>query len=677
MNALLSSLGQDALVFLLATVAIGPLSQKFKFSPILGFLFSGLMLKQLGLFQDNTEVEKLSEIGIQFLLFEMGLELSTDRLKALSNYAFKLGTAQLALCTAAFTALLLPVGASVGTRFLETFSGNPNSDQLLNIRSLDEAVVIGLALSLSSSAFVLQLLSEKGQFNSNYGSATLGVLLLQDIAVVPLLVALPLIESTSGGGTSWWVLVQSGLVSMLGLGLVVVAVKLGLEQLFRFISLGRSKGQGSDSFIALSILTVTGIALVTQQLGFSDTLGAFLSGVLLAETNFRPQLEEDIRPIKGLLLGLFFVTTGAQVNLDVLAQNWDVGIIMLLGLVAVKATVTAVAGRAAGLSPSEAVRTGFILAQGGEFAFVVLALAAQLKVLPEQLNQLLISVVISSMFLTPGLEVLGMRLGDVAEQLFGKNDGSVGGGGERGALGHDGGHQAGGSLSSGADNEGSALEVLPTSALEPVVVCGFGRGGQIVVSMLASPLYQSIDEADLSVGNLSSNFVVLDMDSRKVERARTMGFSAARGDFTQAGALTAAGVTRPAAAVVCVSRPRMASVEAVQALRSEFPSLPIYAQARDVAQCLELREAGATHVYTENSDASVRLGREVLTGIGVSGESVEFVSKAVRDGLEVRAREVREASEELGPQEARRLYKDMELDLYIYAQSSDPPRPGR
>jgi len=667
-DALLTSLGQDSLVFLLATVAIGPLSQKFKFSPILGFLFSGLALKQLGLFQDNTEVEKLSEIGIQFLLFEMGLELSTDRLKALSTYAFKLGTAQLALCTAVFTAFLLPVGSSTGTRILETFSGNPNSDILLNIRSIDEAVVIGLALSLSSSAFVLQLLSEKGQFNSNYGSATLGVLLLQDIAVVPLLVALPLIETTSSGGTSWSVLIQSGLVSMLGLGLVVAAVKLGLEQLFRFISLGRSKGQGSDSFIALSILTVTGVALVTKELGFSDTLGAFLSGVLLAETNFRPQLEEDIRPIKGLLLGLFFVTTGAQVNLNILAENWDIALVMLVGLVGVKALVTAAAGRLAGLSPSEAVRTGFILAQGGEFAFVVLTLASQLKVLPSELNQLLIAVVICSMFLTPGLEVLGVRIGELAEDYFG--DGPTSGG----AL-------EGGSPAEGEPGlHGAAalpLDHLPAPKLEPVVVCGFGRGGQIVVSMLASPLYQSFDESEMSAGEPSGNFVILDTDPAKVERAREMGFAAAQGDFTREGALAAAGAQRPAAAVVCVSRPRLASVEAVRALRQDFPSLPIYAQARDVAHCLELREAGATHVYTENSDASLRLGREVLTGIGVSGESVEFVSKAVRDGLEVRAKEVREATEEYGPQETKKLYQDMGLDMYIYAQSSDPPRPGR
>merc|ERR1719324_2254397 len=229
-----------------------------------------------------------------------------------------------------------------------------------------------------------------------------------------------------GSGISWSVLIKSGLVSFLGLGIVVLVVKLGLEQLFRFISLGRSKGQGSDSFVALSILTVTGVSLVTQKLGFSDTLGAFLSGVLLAETNFRSQLEEDIRPIKGLLLGLFFVTTGAQVNLDILTANWDVALLMLVGLVSVKSLVTAAAGRAAGLSPSGAVRTGFILAQGGEFAFVVLALASQLRVLPAELNQLLIAVVILSMFLTPGLEALGVRLGEVAEGYFG--DGPAPGG---------------------------------------------------------------------------------------------------------------------------------------------------------------------------------------------------------------------------------------------------------
>eukprot|EP00854_Cymbomonas_tetramitiformis_P016207 gene16207-19234_t len=187
------SLGNDVLVFLAATVFVVPVCKRFNLSPILGFLFSGVALDQLGAFRDELLLEQLSELGVLFLLFEMGLELSLDRLKALAKFAFVLGTLQVVITTGTFTAFELPVGNGLGSDFLEwAFHASP---ELVDIRSFDEAVVIGMALSLSSSAFVLQLLSEKGQMGSKFGAATLGILLLQDIAVVPMLVLLPLVSA--------------------------------------------------------------------------------------------------------------------------------------------------------------------------------------------------------------------------------------------------------------------------------------------------------------------------------------------------------------------------------------------------------------------------------------------------------------------------------------------------
>ena len=309
-------LGEDGLVFLAASVVIGPLSSAVKQSPVLGYLIAGFVLNQVGVFVDNVEVDKLSEVGVQFLLFEMGLELSSERLRALSKYTFGLGTLQLVLCGAAFTAFLLPVGNAVGTRLLEDIpTVAETSQQLINIRGIDEAVVIGMSLALSSSAFVLQILSEKKLLSTRLGSATLGILLLQDIAVVPLLVALPLIEQKSTAPVSE--LLSAGAVHLLGLGSAILAGKFFLARIFKVVK----ESQYSETFVALSLLTVTGMAAVTKALGVSDTLGAFVAGGLLAETSYREQIEENIKPVRGLLLGLFFMTTGTLVDTDLLVAK--------------------------------------------------------------------------------------------------------------------------------------------------------------------------------------------------------------------------------------------------------------------------------------------------------------------------------------------------------------------
>ncbi|GLT41908.1 hypothetical protein SLA2020_159370 [Shorea laevis] len=308
----INDLGLDTLTFLAVTVLIVPAFKIIRASPILGFFFAGIVLNQFGLIRNLTDVKVLSEWGILFLLFEMGLELSLDRLKALAKFAFGMGLTQVILSTIAFTAFELPPNGAIGTRILEfLFHSRPD---LVNIRSIDEALVIGAALSLSSSAFVLQLLAEKGELPTRFGSATLGILLLQDIAVVPLLVILPVLEGQNPIGESIWpMLAKESLKALGGLGLLSLGGKYILRRVFEFVAETRS----SEAFVALCLLTVAGTSLLTQQLGFSDTLGAFLAGAILAETNFRTQIEADIRPFKGLLLGLFFVTTGTSIDMQV------------------------------------------------------------------------------------------------------------------------------------------------------------------------------------------------------------------------------------------------------------------------------------------------------------------------------------------------------------------------
>jgi Kef-type K+ transport system membrane component KefB len=243
------------------------------------------------LITDIKDIDTLAELGVLFLLFEMGLELSIDRLKSLAKYAFGMGSLQMLISTIAFTLFALPLGNGIGTLFLERISDAP--DALVTIRSIDEAIVIGASLSLSSSAFVLQLLGERGEMQTRFGSATLGILLLQDIAVVPFLVLLPLIEGGQGvmipGSSPVSLLTVLGptvLKTLAGLGVLLLGGRFVLRRIFELVAESKS----SESFISLCLLTVIGASQLTSYLGFSDTMGAFIAGVLLSETSYRTQV---------------------------------------------------------------------------------------------------------------------------------------------------------------------------------------------------------------------------------------------------------------------------------------------------------------------------------------------------------------------------------------------------
>ncbi|KAF5937001.1 hypothetical protein HYC85_024507 [Camellia sinensis] len=364
----INDLGLDILTLLAVTVMVVPAFKIIKTSPILGFFFAGVVLNQFGLIRNLTDVKILSEWGILFLLFEMGLELSLARLKALAKFAFGMGLTQVVLSTLAFTAFELPPNGAIGTKILQfLFNSRPD---LVNIRSVDEAIVIGAALSLSSSAFVLQLLAEKGELPTRFGSATLGILLLQDIAVVPLLVILPVLESQNLGEESIWpMLAQESLKALGGLGLLSLGGKYLLRRIFEVVAEARS----SEAFVALCLLTVAGTSLLTQKLGFSDTL---------------------------------------------LFREWPNVLSLLGGLIVIKTLIITAIGPRVGLTIQESVRIGLLLSQGGEFGFVVFSLANGLGVLPLELNKLLIIVVVLSMALTPLLNEVGRKASDFIGENF-------------------------------------------------------------------------------------------------------------------------------------------------------------------------------------------------------------------------------------------------------------------
>lgn len=599
----INDLGLDTLTFLAVTVLVIPIFKSIKASPILGFFLSGVVLNHLGLIRNITDVKALSELGILFLLFEMGLELSLARLRALAKFAFGMGLAQVLLSTLAFTAFELPPNGAIGTKILEfLFHSRPD---LVNIRTIDEAVVIGAALSMSSSAFVLQLLSEKGELPTRFGSATLGILLFQDIAVVPLLVILPILESGNLEKESVWpVLAAESLKALGGLGALSLGGQIFIRRLFEIVADSRS----AEAFNALCLLTVTGTSLITQKLGFSDTLGAFLAGALLAETNFRTQIEAEIRPFKGLLLGLFFVTTGTSIDIQLLFREWPNVLTLLGGLIAIKTAIITAVGPRVGLSLSESMRIGLLLSQGGEFAFVVFSLANRLGVLPSDLNRLLIIVVVLSMSLTPFLNELGQKAAELIEAHF--------------------------------DTPQENIMEENFEVNEPVVIVGFGQMGQVLANFLSAPL------ASGAGGDSAGwRFVAFDLDPGRVKAARKVGFPVLYGDGSRPAVLQTAGISMPKAVMVMYTA-RQKAVQAVERLRLAFPGIPIYARAQDIGHLLELKAVGATDAILENTETSLQLGSVLLRGLGVLSDDVTFLTRIMRESMELRARVALEKKEE-------------------------------
>lgn len=604
----INDLGMDTLTFLAVTVIIVPAFKVIKASPILGFFFAGVVLNQFGLIRNITDVKILSEWGILFLLFEMGLELSLARLKALAKFAFGMGLSQVLLSTLAFALFELPPNGAIGTKILQFLFNS--RDDLVNIRSVDEAIVIGAALSLSSSAFVLQLLAEKGELPTRFGSATLGILLLQDIAVVPLLVVLPVLESQSfaGGESIWPMLAAESLKALGGLGLLSFGGKYILRRIFEVVAEARS----TEAFVALCLLTVAGTSLLTQKLGFSDTLGAFLAGALLAETNFRTQIEADIRPFRGLLLGLFFVTTGTSIDTQLLIREWPNVLSLLAGLIVIKTIIITALGPRVGLSLQESVRIGFLLSQGGEFGFVVFSLANRLGVLPLELNKLLIIVVVLSMALTPWLNDLGRKAAEIVDEKF--------------------------------DLENKVPEIVDYGASEPVVILGFGQMGQVLANFLSTPLASGLDG-----DNVGWPFVAFDLDPKVVKEGRKKGFPILYGDGSRPAVLQTAGVSSPKAVMVMYTE-KQKTTDAVQRLRLAFPAIPIYARAQDVTHLLDLKKSGATDALLEDAETSLQLGSKLLKGMGVMSDDVTFLSQIVRDSMELQAQDAVNKADERDPE---------------------------
>lgn len=554
----------DTLLLLLATALITPLCKMIGTSPILGFLASGMLLgpNGCGLISGIHTTETLAELGIVFFLFEMGIELSIDRLLSMKRDVFGLGLSQF-LCTALAIA---GVGSLLGL-------------------PAPALVVLGGGIALSSSAFVLQLLKDKKQLATRFGKASFGVLLFQDLAVVPLLVVTPIL---AGGGSGLAAALGSALLKAgIALGSITVAGRYLVNPMFKIVASARSQ----EAFLGVILLTVLSMSFMTEGLGLSNTLGAFLAGVLLSETKYRYQVEADIAPFRGVLLGLFFVTVGFEIDVGLIASNLPLVSAIVIGIMTIKTAVLTALSLAFGLSLSVSQQTGLLLSQGGEFAFVAFGLARSLGILDKPTTKLLLTSVSLTMALTPAMSAIGGKIGKKLEE---KSDFS---------------HYL------GQDREANEIKDSDDFA----VVIGYGAVGKVVCDLLDRKLIK---------------YVGIEIDPNKAIQARNAGLPVFFGDIGRKEVADAFSVGKAKAVIVCISDRDQAN-RAVIALRRWFPSLKIFCRAKNKDHAYRLQStldvAAMVPILPEdNLLLTLPFGGAVLKALGGTPEEVNAILESKR-----------------------------------------------
>ncbi len=553
---------RDVLILLIAAVAIVPLFRVLRTNAVVGYLVAGALIGPHGLdlLRDVGATQVLGQLGVVFLLFSLGLELSVERIRHLRKYVFGLGTAQLVATTLviwmALRAFAIPTGA---------------------------AVVLGGGLALSSTAVVLQMLTQRRETGTLPGRIAVAVLLLQDLAVLPLLTLVPLIGRPESGVLSplAWALVKAAVAFLF----IFAVGRLALRPLFRVVA----RGGDPELFTGIALLLVLGLAWLTQRAGLSMTLGAFLAGLLIAETEYRPQVEGDIQPFRGILLALFFMTVGMSTNPGLLAERAPTLVLLLVALLAIKSGILILVSRAFRLPWYAGASVGVMLAQGGEFGFVLFTVARDRGILAPETEQLAILVVGLSMAVTtlliPASRALARR--STAGERY--------------------------------EDESKLNELR-----DHVIIAGFGRVGQTLALLLESRFVP---------------YAALDLDHERVAEARRRGLPVYFGDASRADVLRAIGVERARIAVITLDQPDSAR-GSVRALRRLLPELPIVARARDIVECEQLAMAGATDVVPEVVEGSLQLGGSLLRQLGESREEVVQALDEFRRATYSRLREI-------------------------------------
>ncbi len=550
------------LIFLAAAVLVVILFRQLKLPAMLGYLLVGLVIGPYGLalIPDNEDTRDLAEFGVVFLMFSIGLEFSLSKLMTMRRIVFGLGATQVVLTLCVVTALM--VFAGVGWR---------------------AGVVLGGALAMSSTAIVSKILADRLELNSVHGRQVIGVLLFQDLAVVPLLILIPALAGAPSEMAP--VLLLALTKAVIVLSVLLFFGQRPMRAWFHLVATQKS----SELFVLNVLLITLGLAFITEQAGLSLALGAFVAGMLISETEYRYQVEDDIKPFRDVLLGLFFVTIGMKLDLALVWQYalWVAG--ALVFLIALKVALIAALSRFFGSDSGGALRTGLDLAQGGEFGFVLLSLAAPLDLVPEPVLQSALAAMVLSMLIAP---FIIERSEHIARHV------------------------------SGADWLARAMElhnvaVQSMAVKRHVVICGYGRSGQSLARLL---------------GAEKIPFIALDADPARVREAAAAGEHVVFGDAARREVLVAAGVMRASALVVSAADTALA-LRVLEHVRSVRPDLPVVVRTFDDTDLDRLREAGASEVVPEIMEGSLMLASHALLLLGVP---LNRVLRRIRDTREQR-----------------------------------------
>jgi len=547
---------QPILIFCTGAVVAVPLFKRVGLGAVIGYLVAGLAIGPagFGLFNDAATVRGVAELGIVLLLFVIGLELKLSKLLAMRRDIFGLGAAQFAGTAALIALAAMPMGLA--------WNG---------------AVVVGIALAMSATAIALQILDERGALQASYGQRTFSVLLFQDMAIVPILALVPLMApgSSENGGSTMQTLAAVG-VALGALAGIVLAGRYLLNPLFRLLALTGAR----EVLTAAALLVVLGSALVMQLAGMSMALGAFLAGLLLAESNFRHQLEADIEPFRGLLLGLFFMSVGMGMEAGLILGNLPFLLAAGIALIAGKIAIAYALERLSRSNRRDALRSAALLAPAGEFSLVLLPLAGALAILtPIQAS------------LATALAALTMAMGPLVakgiELLIARRDAAL----------------------PEPEFDASAFDGVQGS----VLVIGFGRFGQLTTQVL---LAEGVD------------VTVIDRDVSRIQSAAKFGFKVYFGDGTRLDVLRASGAPHARLVAVCVDD-RDAALTIVELVRAHFPLAQIHARAYDRIHAVDLMNAGVDYQMRETLLSALQFGRDSLVAIGVDPDRATEVLAAV------------------------------------------------
>jgi glutathione-regulated potassium-efflux system protein KefB len=547
----------EAVLLLGGAVIAAPLFKRIGLGTVLGYLAAGIVIGPLGrLITEGEEILSFAELGVVFLLFVIGLELKPSRLWSLRKDIFGLGLAQVLL-----TGLVLTGLANILAGF-----------------GIGASAAIGFGLALSSTAFALQILEERGEINRNHGRKSFAILLFQDIAIVPLLAVLPFLApavADSGGND-----LVSFLMAVAAVAILIFAGRFLLNPLFQII--GNTGAR--EAMIAAALLVVLGSAMLMQVTGLSMAMGAFIAGVMLAESSYRHELEADIEPFRGLLLGLFFMAIGMSLDLAVIFDNWLSILLAVPVLMIVKAVIIYGLCRVFGSDHEVAVRTALILPQGGEFGFVLFSTASAMGIFGTDTASQLVSIVTLSMALTPVCVMLGRYL--VREEEIEEMD---------------------------EDFAGAGSDVL---------MVGFSRFGQIASQILLSG---------------GSDVTMIDHSADRVRAAQKFGFRIYFGDGTRKDVLEAAGIKRAKIVAVCTQKKEITD-KIVELIQSEYPDAKLYVRSYDRAHALELRARGVDYEMRETFMSGLEFGKRTLEELGIPEDLAREIAEDVlkRDGERLR-----------------------------------------